>query len=304
MQASPHLDKISDEMSSFYPVLYVKADINFYFSEGICQFNNRYLKKRAEAIHLRKSTAFQLYTGYNTRTKQSLQSSMFCLKRQLKDKAGLQIQKLLFILSKQQGETEAHRMKPAHKTKVRGRQFVSGRFFVPFPRDNQGLLRRWHPQQTLMRTPGKVVTVSFRSTGSKLMKNPKYFCESFLVVKMTRIQKATLSVPRSFSMPDDNVYLFMWTKDPLNHHQKLLSGLSAGIWETWVHRKPTGVWETPDIDGHTEPAVQFTGPIVMIKQASVPSNCQLALPWCHWCYLQQAHNHEKRSCSACSSFSP
>lgn len=45
MQASPHLDKISDEMSSFYPVLYVKADINFYFSEGISKFNNRYLKK-------------------------------------------------------------------------------------------------------------------------------------------------------------------------------------------------------------------------------------------------------------------
>lgn len=42
----PDLDKIFDELGCFNPVLYIKAYINFYFSEGICQFNNRYLKKK------------------------------------------------------------------------------------------------------------------------------------------------------------------------------------------------------------------------------------------------------------------
>lgn len=44
--ALPNLDKIFDELGCFNPVLYIKAYINFYFSEGICQFNNRYLQKK------------------------------------------------------------------------------------------------------------------------------------------------------------------------------------------------------------------------------------------------------------------
>lgn len=42
----PNLDKIFDELCCFNPILYIKTDINFYFREGICQFNNRYLQKK------------------------------------------------------------------------------------------------------------------------------------------------------------------------------------------------------------------------------------------------------------------
>lgn len=46
MRVLPNLDKIFDELGCFNPILYIKAYIDFYFSEGICQFNNRYLQKK------------------------------------------------------------------------------------------------------------------------------------------------------------------------------------------------------------------------------------------------------------------